>query len=145
MKASIKFAKNFKYTAWAIIVVFLVTGVAGSVDQVWCFEPDGHINLERGPDCTRLTPQGLAASPAIAKEAQAKGQCLRCLDFPAFLPGLSSGDTRFNGPSEQISGFTDSLFLSSSDVNLASRGIFPLGSSQSLLTIPLLRTVVLII
>jgi hypothetical protein len=30
-------------------------------------------------------------------------------------------------------------------MNLASRGFSPLGSSQSLLTIPLLRTVVLII
>ncbi|MEW6136921.1 MAG: hypothetical protein AB1733_01725 [Thermodesulfobacteriota bacterium] len=145
MKASIKFAKNSKYTAWVTIVAFLVIGVTGSVGLVWCLESDGHLNLEHGPGCTRLALQTPPVSPVIVKEAPVKGQCLRCLDFPAFLPGLSSGDTRFNGPSEQISGLANSLFPTSLDVNLASRGIFPLGSSQSLLTIPLLRTVVLII
>lgn len=145
MKASIKFAKNPKYAAWVTVVAFLVVCVAGSVNQVWCFEPDGHINLESGPGCSRLTIRNLPASPAIIKEAPSKGRCLRCLDLRAFLPSLVSGDTRFNGPGYQLSGLANSLLPTSSDVSLACKGIFPLGSSQSLLRIPLLRTVVLTI
>jgi len=143
MKASIKFAKNSKYTAWVTIMAFVVIGVTGSVGLVWCLEADGHLNLEHGPGCTRLVLGTSSVSSSIVNEPN--GHCLRCLDFPVFLPGLSSGDTRFNGPSEQLSGLANSLFPTSSDVNPASKGIFPLGSSQSLLTIPLLRTVVLII
>lgn len=146
MKALIKCAEKSEYRAWITIIAFLVIGVTGSVGQVWCLDPGGCLNLEPGPSCSRL-PLDLpvSVSPAIVKEAPSSGQCPWCLDFPVFMVGLISADIRFNDAAEQLSGLADCLFPTPSDVNLASRGLFHLGSYPSLHTIPFLRTVVLII
>lgn len=137
MKALIKCAEKSEYRAWITILAFLVVGVTGSVGQVWCLEADGHLNLEPGPGCSRVVFRDLPVSPTIIKKTSAQGQCLTCSDFTAFPVGLRSEEIRFNAPSEQLSGL--------SDVNFAPIAFSHLGSSQSLHTIPFLRTVVLII
>jgi len=120
-------------------------GIMGSAGQVWCLEADGHLNLEPGPACSRLPLQTLPASPSIAKEAQANGQCLTCLDLPVvFLPGIGSDDLRLKAPSGQISESLSADFVFSSPL-LVKTAFSQLKSPQSFHTTPSLRTVILII
>ena len=51
-------------SAWLLLVLALLVGIAGGQGMVLCFEPDGHVTLEF---------EGAACSPCCASETEASG------------------------------------------------------------------------
>ena len=75
-------------TAWLLLVLALLVGIAGGHGMVLCFEPDGHVTLEfvgaECDPCCANEPEG-----SDAPREQSLGDC-PCEDFVVSVSELAS-------------------------------------------------------